>query len=125
MLQGVGFAFRDCFNALAASGTELDSAFVIGGGSRSDYWVQQMASILEIPLHKTVDGDFGASLGAARLGMIAAEQCDPLSVCTTPTIESTVEPDTSISEQLAHHYERFQAGYKSLQPLFASRDPKK
>ncbi len=119
VLQGVCFAFRDSLNALASSGTTLESAYVIGGGSRSDYWIQMMASALKLPLHKTVDGDFGASLGAARLGMIAAHKSDPFSVCTAPPVEQTVEPDQSISEQLDQQYERYCASYQALKPVFA------
>ncbi len=118
VLQGVCFAFRDSQNALASSGTTLSSAFAIGGGSKSEYWIQMMASTLKIPLHKTVDGDFGASLGAARLGLIAAEKSDPISVCSTPAIEQTIEPTGAIADQLDHQYERYQQSYKALKPLF-------
>ena len=121
VLQGVCFAFRDSLAALASSGTHLSSAYVVGGGSNSDYWIQMMATVLGIPLHKTVDGDFGASLGAARLGMLAADQSDPLSVCTAPPVQSTIEPQAGLSEQLAQHYERYRSGYSALQPVFANR----
>ena len=81
VLQGVSYAFRDNQQALREAGTELQDAFVIGGGSRSDYWVQLLANILDMPLQLSVDGDFGAGLGAARLGMIASDQSDPLEIC--------------------------------------------
>ncbi len=121
VLQGVCFAFRDGLNALAASGTVLDSAFAIGGGSRSDHWVSMMATVLNIPLHRTIDGDFGASLGAARLGLAAVEKCDPLTICSTPPIDSTIEPLSGFNAQLDHHYERYKATYTALKPLFADR----
>lgn len=118
VMQGVCFAFRDSLHALNASGTSLDSAFAIGGGSRSDYWISMMASVLNIPLHKTVDGDFGASLGAARLGLIAAEKSDPMQVCVPPPIESTIEPQPELAEQIDTHYERFKVSYTALKPSF-------
>ena len=121
VMQGVCFAFRDSLNALNASGTRLDSAYAIGGGSRSDYWISMMATVLNIPLHKTVDGDFGASLGAARLGLIAAEQSDPLQVCVAPPIESTIEPLANMAELIESNYARFKSCYTSLKPVFANR----
>jgi len=121
VLQGVCFAFRDSLNALAASGTQINSAFAIGGGSRSDYWIKMMSAVLQIPLHQTVDGDFGASLGAARLGLIAAEKVDPQEICIAPPIERTIEPDTSVAEQLEHQYQRYRASYDALKPVFKSR----
>ena len=121
VMQGVCFAFRDSLNALNASGTRLDSAYAIGGGSRSDYWISMMATVLNIPLHKTVDGDFGASLGAARLGLIAAEQSDPLQVCVAPPVESTIEPLANMAELIESNYARFKSCYTSLKPVFANR----
>ena len=121
VMQGVCFAFRDSFNALASSGTQLSDAYAVGGGSRSDYWIGMMATVLGIPLHKTIDGDFGAGLGAARLGMIAAEQSDPVSVCFAPPVQSTIAPLTGLSDQVDHHYERFRASYRALRPVFSDR----
>ncbi len=121
VLQGVCFAFRDGLEALASSGTSIDSAFAIGGGSRSDYWIRMMSTVLNIPLHKTVDGDFGASLGAARLGLVAAENSDPLSVCTAPPIEATIDPLTCHESVLDHHYERFKSAYAALKPVLTDR----
>ena len=91
VLQGVAFAFKDSQSALATAGTQLQNVFAIGGGSKSNYWLQILANTLNIPLQVTVDGDYGASLGAARLGMIAADKADPLSICTPPSIERTIE----------------------------------
>lgn len=121
VLQGVCFAFRDGLGALATSGTVLESAYAIGGGSRSDYWLNMLSTVLKIPLHKTVDGDYGASLGAARLGLIAAEKGDPVSVCAAPPIDTTIDPITTNNAELDHHYERFKSAYSLLKPVFADR----
>lgn len=114
VLQGVAFAFRDCQNALSSAGTVLDSAFAIGGGSKSDYWLQMISSALNLPLHVTVDGDFGAGLGAARLGMIAAESANPIEVCTAPSIEKTVEPDSAMYDEFSEQFERYRKSYAAL-----------
>ena len=116
VLQGVAFAFRDCQLALESAGTSLTRAAAIGGGAKSDYWLRVIANTLDIPLDVSADGEFGASLGAARLGMIAAEQADPLSVCTSPAIDHTVEPDGS-AMAFAEQHERYHATYTALAPL--------
>ena len=92
VLQGVAFAFRDNRDALAAAGTTLARAAAIGGGSKSGYWLQLLADVLGLPLEISAGGEVGASLGAARLGLIAAEGADPLAVCTPPPVERRVEP---------------------------------
>jgi xylulokinase len=120
VLQGVAFAFKDCQLALQSAGTTLTRASAIGGGARSDYWLKVIANTLDIPLDVTADGDFGASLGAARLGMIAAEQADPLAICTPPAIDHTIEPDGSRAAFAAEH-ERYTATYRALAPLMKQR----
>lgn len=116
VLQGVAFAFKGCQLALQTAGTDLTRAAAIGGGSKSDYWLRVLANTLNIPLDVVEDGDFGASLGAARLGMIAAEKADPLSICTSPAIHHSVEPDGS-STAFIEQFERFKDTYKALTPL--------
>jgi len=114
VLQGVAFAFRDCQNALATAGTTLDSAYAIGGGSKSAYWLQLISSALKLPLHTTVDGDFGAGLGAARLGMIAAESADAQAVCSTPPVERTIEPNAALYDHFSDTFDQYQKTYKAL-----------
>jgi len=92
VLQGVAFAFNDCRKALRTAGTELDRAAAVGGGSKSGYWLQMMADVLNLPLDVSTGGDVGASLGAARLGLMAAEGTAPAAVCTPPPVERTIEP---------------------------------
>jgi len=117
VLQGVAFAFRDCQNALSSAGTTLDSAYAIGGGSKSTYWLQLISSALKLPLHVTVDGDFGAGLGAARLAMIAAESADPIAVCKAPTIEKTIEPDVALYDEFSAQFDRYQKTYTALSTI--------
>ena len=117
VLQGVAFAFRDCQDALTIAGTQLSHAYAIGGGSQSPYWLQLIASTLKLPLHVTVDGDFGASLGAARLGMIAAESADPIAVCQKPAIEHSVEPDLAIYDDFSAQHARYTKSYQALKHL--------
>ncbi len=72
VLEGVTFALRDCRDALAATGTRIERLTAVGGGSRSDYWLQAIATALGVPVDLPVAGDFGAAFGAARLGQMAA-----------------------------------------------------
>jgi len=117
VLQGVAFAFRDNRDALAAAGTTLERAAAVGGGSRSGYWLQLLADVLEFPLDVSAGGDVGASLGAARLGLIAAEGADPVAVCTAPTVERSVEPSRSAGDAWERLHERYRATYAALREV--------
>ncbi|MEE9321524.1 MAG: xylulokinase [Granulosicoccus sp.] len=116
VLQGVAFAFRDCQNALLAAGTSLSKAAAIGGGAKSDYWLRVIANVMQLPLNVTADGDFGASLGAARLGMIAAENADPLVVCKQPPVDHEVEPELTNQSDFDELYVRYADSYLVSRP---------
>ncbi len=117
VLQGVAFAFKDCQDALKTAGTELDSAYAVGGGSKSNYWLKLLASALNLPLHTTDDGDYGAGLGAARLGMIAAESANPLDICTPPAVVNTVEPQTALLDGFSELHQRYKTSYQAVKSI--------
>ncbi len=114
VLEGVAFAFRDSLEALSEAGTDLQRVTAIGGGSRSRYWLKSIATALGIPVDIPADGDFGAAFGAARLGLIAAEGADPLSVCTPPATASTIEPERALGEAYENAYRRYRALYPAI-----------
>ena len=68
VLEGVAFALADCRDALAETGIAIAEADVIGGGSRSRFWLSVLANVLNVPIHRFADGETGAAFGAARLG---------------------------------------------------------
>jgi xylulokinase len=97
ILEGITFAFRDCRNALAATGTRLDSLLAVGGGSKSDYWLRAIATALDCPVQVPVAGDFGGAFGAARLALMAATGAGA-EVATLPDIAKVLEPDAALSD---------------------------
>ena len=112
VLEGVAYSLRDCLDALTRSGTRIREADVIGGGSRSRLWIQILAAVLDIPLHRLADGEHGGAFGAARLGRIAATGEAPSLVCTPPTRIETIPPDP----ELAAAYARQIGRYRKLGP---------
>jgi xylulokinase len=112
VLEGVAFAFADNLAALREAGATVTRALASGGGSRSRAWLAIIANALNIAIDVPEEGDFGAGLGAARLGMIAATGADPFAVCAPPKIRETIEPDKNIMPAYASAY----ATYKKLYP---------
>ena len=101
VLEGVAFSLRDCVDALAASGTRIEEAMVIGGGSRSRTWVAIIAAALGVTLHRVGGGEHGAAFGAARLARMAARGEAPGQVCARPEIVETIKPDPALAERYA------------------------
>ncbi|RUM97389.1 xylulokinase [Pseudaminobacter arsenicus] len=117
VVEGVAFAFRDSLEALRKAGTELSRVTAIGGGSRSRYWLKAIATALGLPVDIPADGDFGAAFGAARLGLIAAENADPLVVCSTPNTAETIEPDGALAGAYFDAYQRYRALYPAIKAV--------
>jgi xylulokinase len=107
VMEGVGFALRDCFEALKSTGTELPGAFAIGGGSHSRFWLETIASTLNLPLFLPEKGDFGAAMGAARLAIAGVTGRSPSSVMTQPGIQRTYEPQPNLVAAYEAAYQRY------------------
>jgi len=117
VLEGVAFGLRDSFDALAATDARLDKVIAIGGGSASRYWLKLIATVLGVPLQLPASGEFGAALGAARLGMIAATGVDPESIITAPEIREEILPEVEQSAAFEDAYRGFRNAYAGLKAI--------
>lgn len=103
ILEGTCFAFADCRDALAATGTRIERVLAVGGGTHSDYWLRALATALEVPLMLPDGADLGGAFGAARLGMMAAT--GDLSVAREPPIARTIDPDPGLIDAFKEAHE--------------------
>ena len=111
VLEGVAFGLRDSFEALKATEAQLDRLIAIGGGAASRYWLKLIATVLNLPLALPEQGEFGAALGAARLGVVAATGQDPDEVMTAPAIETIIPPEAELVEAYETAYRAFCRAY--------------
>jgi len=116
ILEGVSFAFRDSLEAMSGIGTAPTQLIAVGGGSRSNYWLQALATALNLPIAVPEDGDFGAAFGAARLGMMAAGYGGD-EIATPPTIDRIVEPVSGLTSAFSDAYARYTGAYHTLREL--------
>jgi xylulokinase len=114
VLEGVTFAFRDCRDALAATGTKIENLLAVGGGSRSDYWLRAIATALDCPVSLPVAGDFGGAFGAARLALMAATGAE---IASLPQIEREVLPDPALTDAFDAGHARFRAAQTAIRSL--------
>ena len=120
VMEGVAFAFADCIEALRAAGTKVERATAVGGGSRSRAWLKIIADVLNLPIDIPAEGDFGAGLGAARLGLIAAENADPITICAPPKVQESINPDKKSVESYRKSFERYRALYPAIKEALKS-----
>lgn len=114
VVEGVSFALRDCLAALNGTGTNLDSVLAMGGGTRSSYWRETLATVLDLPLQVPADGEFGGALGAARLAIAAVTGGDLAQIMTPPPVGSVVAPKAALSAAYADKWAHYKALYPAL-----------
>jgi xylulokinase len=118
VLEGVAFAYKDCFDAITAP--LLPRRLVaVGSFSRSRYWLSLIATLLDVSIAVPAGGESGPVYGAARLALIAATRADPFDVCAPPKIRETVEPIAGLRDA----YLRAHAGYRDLYPAIKEALP--
>lgn len=115
VLDGVAFALRDCRDALAATGTKIDTLIAAGGGSRSETWLETVATALDTPIQIPEAGDFGAAFGAARLGMMA--DTGDIDLATPPPILRTVAPRADLTAAYDDAAARYRAAAQAMVTL--------
>ncbi len=117
VMEGVAFAMRDCLEALKSTGTAPTSLMAVGGGARSRFWLETLATVLQVPLDVPKGSELGAAMGAARLAICAANNAEPTEVMTSPDIEESVEPRSDLIAAYESEYGRYRQFYKALAPL--------
>jgi len=92
VLEGVAFALADGLEVVREAGVDLRECALVGGGSRSRFWAGMLADVLGLALLRPRGSVLGASLGAARLAMLAGGAGTVAEVCTPPPVEERVVP---------------------------------
>lgn len=114
VLEGVSFALRDSFEALGSTGVAIESLMAIGGGSASTYWLKLIATTLDVPLLLPSGREFGAALGAARLGLLAATGSTVSDVLIAPEVSEAIVPVKEHSAAMDQAYQAFSQAYSGL-----------
>ena len=117
VLEGVAFGLHDSFQALGATGVDIQKLIAIGGGSASLYWLKLIATVLDVSLLVPSGREFGAALGAARLGLLAATGNALSDVLTAPHIEETILPVKELSASMQDANQAFKRVYPGLRQI--------
>lgn len=117
VLEGVSFALRDSYEALKSTGTNLNRLLAIGGGSASPYWVELLATVLNLPIDLPEAGEFGAALGACRLAICGATNANPDDIMTKPKIAKTVEPRADLLVAYEDAYGKFRETFPAIRAI--------
>lgn len=116
-LEGVAFALADGVDVLKATGAKIDTLSVIGGGSRSHWWGEVMASAMNLPLTYRKASAVGPAFGAARLARLCVSGENYSEICAPPEIDHIIEPDKKMSALYADRRQTFSKLYHATKDL--------
>jgi xylulokinase len=107
VVEGVNFGLLDGWRAFGDRSpvTELSA---VGGGARSDAWLQALADTLNVSLTRHEGAEAGAALGAARLAWLA-DGGGESTVCRMPTVARRFEPRATAHDASMVRHRRFTA----------------
>ena len=119
IMEGVGYETDACLRGLCELGLEPTEVVAMGGGARSDLWLQIKADILNLPVLRprfTEAASLGAAVLAARsVGLIqdpdaTAREWNP--------IERSVRPDPEAVRFYGKRRALYEDVYSAMLPLF-------
>jgi xylulokinase len=112
VMEGVTFGLKDGLAALNAAGSSVQRLSLVGGGARSTFWAQQLATALDVEIVTHGSSAVGGALGAARLGWLATG-ADMAAVCLTPEVDATYHPAPADQPLLLERYATFRSLYRT------------
>lgn len=117
VVEAVAFSFADAFEALAGAGTRPTRVLSIGGGTRSDFLMQTIATVTGCELGRSAGADIGPALGAARLAAACCHDAPISDWAPRPEVDRWFAPDPQAQEALARRLVGYRALYPALKQM--------
>ncbi|MET3591689.1 xylulokinase [Mesorhizobium shonense] len=115
LIEGVAFDLYSNVRVANAAGVKVDGLILNGGPTKSRFWNQITASVVNLPL-KTPDIGEAAPIGDAILAGVAAgiykSPTDPLE--SIVRIKETIDPDPKLHERYRDFFEVWSSVYQNL-----------
>lgn len=117
-LEGVCYRMRSIYDALAEVAGPVREVRATGGFTKTPFWLQMLADVLEQPLRVPTVQEASA-LGAAELAMVATGRLASVAEAARfATTEPPVEPDRSTAEVYRRVFALYMETYWALQTQF-------
>jgi xylulokinase len=117
IMEGAVFYHKELLDALPSTGIEVTDLRAVGGGSKSDAWLQICADILEKPVIRARVGEAGC-LGAAIIAGHGVRRFSSLEqgVDAMVRLGETFEPDPTGARLYRERYGRYAEMWRLLNP---------
>jgi xylulokinase len=119
MIEGVSYSLKDCLEIIGTLGVDVQVVRASGGGARSPFWRQMLASVFNRPI-ATLETQEGSAYGVALLAMVGTGEYGSVAEACRATIreQERVEPISEDVEVYRKGYAVYGEIYPALQALF-------
>lgn len=119
ILEGLTFELRINLDLLKESGVTISELHAVGGGVKSDLWLQLKADICQIPLRVPLVTE-AACLGAALLAGTGTGIYTNLQDAVNQTVKQKthIEPDNSSMKAYDNRYESYKKIYPKIKDMY-------
>ncbi len=118
VLEGITFSLRESIDIFRKAGKQVDAVISIGGGAKSDLWLQLQADIFNAEVTK-LDNEQGPGMGAAMLAAYGCGWFESLEACAAAFIKrvGSYKPNPANAAVYDELFAVYQQVYAQTAPL--------
>jgi xylulokinase len=114
VIEGISFGILDGVNSIIKVNNNFEKIFMVGGGSKSSFWIELLASLLNKKLSVCEQSEYGAALGVARLAMHTDESINnKVNIIKEIKISNEYKPKSNNFDTLMKRYSIWKDLYTS------------
>jgi xylulokinase len=118
IMEGVGFAFKNNLEVMEELGIKIDEMKFLGGGSKSENWMEIMAGVLNKKIKAVVGSETGALGISIMCGLALGIYDSPKQAAELLSSKNKDYYITDMNKNYKENYEKFKKIYFNLQSLF-------
>ena len=107
VIEGISFGIKDGYEAVHAVSQKSKKIYLVGGGSKSEFWADFMSSTLNDEIIVSEDSELGPALGVARLSMIATNEYKNSEIISNMKLIRKNKPSEDTSQILNERYNKW------------------
>ncbi|MFC7063521.1 xylulokinase [Halobacillus seohaensis] len=118
VLEGITFSLNESIHIFRENGKKIDTIFSVGGGAKSELWMQIQADIFDADIIK-LETEQGPGMGAAMLAGVGCGWYESLEACADRFLEKNqvFKPNKESVKKYRRLYEIYRKVYGSTAAL--------
>ena len=117
VIEGISFGIKDGYEAVHAVSQKSKKIYLVGGGSKSEFWADFMSSTLNDEIIVSEDSELGPALGVARLAMLATKEYKNSDIIKNMASIRNCSPSKNISDLLSERYQKWTSIINAIKPI--------